>query len=58
VKVPAIETCSMSIDEILVARILSKSRSTFYKRRAQYEEILPSPRSQSHEEDMKKYEEA
>ena len=33
----AIETCFMSIDELLVARILSKSRKPLYKRKAQYE---------------------
>jgi len=60
----------MSIDEILIALILSKSRSPYtYKRRAHYEEIfqVPGPRGKlgiflcprnmkKYEENMKKYE--
>ena len=31
VQVPAIETCFMSIDEILVARVLLRSRSSYIR---------------------------
>ena len=44
VQVPAIETCFMSIDEILVVRIFSKSQCLYYKRRAQNFSISQSLR--------------
>ena len=47
VQVPAIETCFMSIDELLVARILSKSRSPYIRAELNMKEIWRNfPKSQ------------
>ena len=62
VQVPTIETCFMSIDKILVARILSKSRSPYIRGELNMKEMMKKYKGnmkdiimKKYEEDMKKY---